>query len=74
MKLKANHWIKYQGEWHRAGEVFTIYKGDAEEMKAHGEIIREEEDETGETPEGTSEDAQEEPVRRARRRKAEAIA
>lgn len=67
MKLKANHWIKYQGEWHKAGDVFTIHKGDAEEMKPHGEIIEEAED-GDETPEET----QEEPVRRTRRRKAEA--
>ena len=71
MKLKAKHWIKYQGEWHKAGDVFRINEGDVEEMKAYGEVIVEAEDKTEEAPDEAPEDAQEEPVRRGRRRKIE---
>ena len=48
MKLKAKHWIKYQGEWHKAGDVFRINEGDVEEMKAYGEVIEEAEDKADE--------------------------
>ena len=75
MKLKAKHWIKYQGEWHKAGDVFRINEGDVEEMKAYGEVIVEAEDKTEEAPdeaqEETQEETQEEHVRRGRRRKIE---
>lgn len=75
MKLKAKHWIKYQGEWHKAGDVFRINEGDVEEMKAYGEVIAEAEDKADETPDEAPEEAQEEtqeePVRRGRRRKIE---
>lgn len=75
MKLKAKHWIKYQGEWHKAGDVFHIHENDAEEMKAYGEVIAEAEDKTDEAPDEAPEEAQEEtqeePVRRGRRRKIE---
>ena len=67
MKIKAKLWVKYQGEWHRAGDVFKIFKGDADEMKQYGEVI--EEDEPEETDD--EETVQEEPVRKGRRRKTE---
>ena len=67
MKIKAKQWVKYQGEWHRAGDVFKIFKGDADEMKQYGEVI--EEDEPEETDD--EETVQEEPVRKGRRRKTE---
>lgn len=75
MKLKAKHWIKYQGEWHKAGDVFHINEGDVDEMKAYGEVIAEAEDKAkeapDEAPEEAQEETQEEPVRRGRRRKIE---
>lgn len=67
MKIKAKQWVKYQGEWFKAGDVFKIFDGDAEEMKAYGEVI--EEDEPEETED--EETVQEEPVRRTRKRKLE---
>lgn len=68
MKIKAKQWVKYQGEWHQAGDEFKIFKGDAEEMKQYGEVI--EEDEPEETDD--EETVQEEPVKKTRKRKTEA--
>lgn len=39
MKFKANHWIKYDGVWRRAGEIFRINEADADMMKEHGEVL-----------------------------------
>ena len=66
MKLKVNHWVNYLGEWHRAGEVFSISKADAEVMKEHGELIEEPKDNEPEP-----EEPEEEPVRKTRKRKTE---
>ena len=62
MKAKANHWVKYNGEWHGKGEVFSIDKADAEEMKQYAELMEDE----------TPEPEQREPAKRGRKRKAEA--
>ena len=59
MKCKASHPVKYEGTWYKAGDVFNIFKGDAEEMKAHGEVIEEAKDKAEKKPE---EKVQEEPV------------
>ena len=77
MKIKAKQWVNYQGVWYKAGDEFRIFKGDADEMKKYGEVIKEAEDKAEEKPEEVQEEhAQEEPVqettaRRGRRRKIE---
>lgn len=67
MKIKAKQWVKYQGEWHRAGDVFKIFDGDAEEMKQYGEVIEEKEPK----PSEEEEPANEEPAKKTRKRKTE---
>ena len=65
MKVKAKHWVKYHGQWHKAGEVFTVDEADAQDMAAFAETVSdepEEQDETAERPE---------PAKRGRKRKAE---
>ena len=69
MKIKAKQWVKYHGEWHKAGDVFRIFEGDADMMKQYGEVIEEKEDKQADVPE---EPTQEEPVRKGRKRKTEA--
>ena len=34
MKVKAKHWVKYDGLWHRAGEVFDISLTEVDRMSA----------------------------------------
>ena len=63
MKAKAKHWVNYNGVWHRMGEVFDIEDKDAEEMKRYAEVSDGKPDVT-EAPE-------EEPAKRARKRRAE---
>ena len=65
MKVKAKHWVKYHGQWHKAGEVFTVDDADAQDMAAFAETVSaepEEHEETAERPE---------PAKRGRKRKAE---
>lgn len=71
MKLKAKHWVNYQGTWYKAGDVFKIFDGEAEEMKNFGEIIEEDEPKQAEDEPEPEEAGQEEPVRRGRKRKLE---
>lgn len=61
MKVKAKHWVKYHGQWHKAGEVFTVDEADAPEMAQYAEMISEEPD----MPEHA------EPAKRGRKRKTE---
>lgn len=64
MKVKAKHWINYNGTWHQAGEVFAIDDADAAEMRQYAEVAEEQ-------PVAASENTAEhtEPVRRTRTRK-----
>ena len=64
MKVKAKHWVKYNGEWHGTGETFSIDEADAEEMKQFADIVDDE-------PADTQESEHAEPVRRGRKRKTE---
>lgn len=62
MKVKAKHWVNYNGTWHMAGDVFTIDDADAAEMRQYAEMMDEQ---------PVAEDAADhsEPVRRMRTRK-----
>lgn len=40
MKVKAKHWINYNGAWHKAGETFEVE--DFEEVKDHADKVVEE--------------------------------
>lgn len=64
MKVKAKHWVNYNGTWHQAGEVFAIDDADAAEMQQYAEAADEQPAaEIDPTTEHT------EPVRRTRTRK-----
>lgn len=41
MKVKAKHWVNYNGTWHQAGEVFAIDDADAAEMQQYAEVADE---------------------------------
>lgn len=69
MKVKAKHWVKYGGQWHRAGEVFDIEPADAGQMKLYAEMT-EPDKEPDEAPE-PEHSGTEEPAKRGRKRKAE---
>lgn len=62
MKATAKHWVKYNGEWHGAGETFSVDAADAEEMKQYVEFDENEEPEH---------DEKKEPAKRGRKRKPE---
>ena len=70
MKATAKHWVNYNGTWHPAGETFDIRKEDAETMKAFA-VIQDEEPKNEPEPE-PEEEKNAEPIKRGRRRKAEA--
>ena len=62
MKVKAKHWINYNGKWHMGGSEFDISDNDAPEMAPYVERVEQ----------NVPRDAQEEqPVRRGRKRKTE---
>lgn len=65
MKATAKHWVNYNGAWHRTGETFDVRPEDAEQVKRFADIGKEPVQETA--PETV-----EEPVRRTRKRKADA--
>ena len=66
MKVRANHWLKHGGTWHKGGDVFDINPAEAAELRGMIEIA--------EAPVLTTEPEapQEQPKRRGRRTKAEA--
>ena len=47
MKVKAKHWLNYNGVWHKGGETFEVDSFD--EVKGHAEKVNEEVQETGNT-------------------------
>ncbi|MGM9684503.1 MAG: hypothetical protein ACI4EU_08385 [Butyrivibrio sp.] len=42
MKFIPKYTVSYKGIWHNAGEKFDISPEDAEELRQHGEIIKDE--------------------------------
>jgi len=38
MKVRAKHWLKYDGVWHKGGETFEIPTTDAKELEGMIEI------------------------------------
>ena len=39
MKVKAKHWINYNGAWHKAGETFEV--DDFDTVKGHADKVEE---------------------------------
>ena len=65
MKVKAKHWLKYNGTWYQGGDEFEISAADAGDLEEMVEIA--------ETPVHTEPAAESEaqPKRRGRRKTAE---
>lgn len=69
MKVKALHWVNYNGVWHKFGEVFTISEKDYAGIEKSVELL---EDEADPVADGEEESvAKAEPARRGRKRKVE---
>lgn len=67
MKIKAGHWVNYNGTWHPKGEVFEIDPEHEHRAAFMGEIVDPEPALMEEhIPEATAE-----PVKRGRKRKAD---
>ena len=66
MKVKAKHWVNYNGTWHQVGEVFAIDDADAAEMQQYAEVA-DEQPVVGIAAETVAHTT--EPVRRTRARK-----
>ena len=70
MKVKAKHWLNYNGVWHRAGETFEVE--DFDTVKDHAEKVGEAKEEVKE--QYVSEifpPVEEQPKRRGRPKKTE---
>lgn len=39
MKVRAKHWLTYDGAWHQSGDVFEIAGTDADMMAGMVEIV-----------------------------------
>lgn len=64
MKVKAKHWLNFDGVWHRAGETFEISTADAGRISEHIE--------TAETP-VTDEVETEMPKKRGRPKRTDTV-
>ncbi len=39
MKVRAKHWLNFDGTWHRCGEEFSLPADEAERLRASVEIL-----------------------------------
>ncbi len=69
MKVKAKHWLNYNGTWHKGGETFEV--DDFDTVKDHAEKVGEAKEEVKEQYVSEIFPPEEQPKRRGRPKKTE---
>ena len=70
MRVRALHWVNYNGVWHKAGDEFTVKEEDYAGLVQYVELCVEKENPVSDAVEET-EEVKHEPAKRGRKRKVE---